>query len=84
VRIDEELMEIWPNEVCDSVARMRGNDVQAWRTTREVHSENIIWMVGQAIQPGILGKIIKELETMEGQETSKKRDDEDDSERGRN
>jgi len=84
MRIDEELMEIWPNEVCDSMARMRGNDVQAWRTTREVHGKDVIWMVGQAIRPGILGEIIKELETMEGQETSKKRNDEDNPERGRN
>jgi len=40
-------------------------------------------MVRQAIRPGILGKDGKELEAMEGQEASKKRDDEDDPERGR-
>ena len=36
-------------------------------------------MVGQEIQSGILGKIRKELEAMEGQEASKKRNDEDDN-----
>jgi len=40
-------------------------------------------MVGQAIQPGILGKDGKELEVMEGQEAGKKRDDEDDPGRER-
>ena len=30
------------------------------------------------LQPGILGKVRKELETMEGKETGKKRDDEND------
>jgi len=34
-------------------------------------------MVRQAIQPRILGKDEKKLEMMEGQEASKKRDDED-------
>jgi len=53
------------------------------RTTREVYSEKVVWMVRQAIQPGILGKDGKELEAMEGQEASKKRDDEDDPGRGR-
>ena len=62
---------------------MRENDVQAWRITREVHGEDVIWMVGQTIRPRILGEIRKKLETMEGQETSKKRDDEDDSRRRR-
>ena len=41
-------------------------------------------MVRQAIQPGILGEIRKKLETIEGQETSKKRDNEDNPGRGRN
>jgi len=63
---------------------MRENDVQAWRITREVHSKDVIWMVGQTIRPGILGETRKKLEMMEGQETSKKRDDEDDPRRGRN
>ena len=63
---------------------MRGNDVQVWRITREVHGEGVIWMVRQTIRPGILGKIRKKLETMEGQETSKKRNDENDPRRGRN
>jgi len=40
-------------------------------------------MIGQAIRPGILGKVRKKLETMEGQETGKKRDDEDNPRRGR-
>ena len=40
-------------------------------------------MVRQAIRPGILGKDGKELEVMEGQEASKKRDDEDDPGRER-
>ena len=40
-------------------------------------------MVGQAIQPGILGKVRKKLEMMEGQETSKKKDDGDNPRRGK-
>ena len=52
------------------------------RTTREVHSKDAIRVVGQEIRPGILGKNGKELETMEGQEASKKRDNEDDPRRG--
>jgi len=63
-------------------ARTRENDIQAWGVTREVHSEDVVWMVRQAVRPGILGKNGEKLETMEGQETHKKRDDEDDS-RGR-
>ena len=39
-------------------------------------------MVGQVVRPGILGKTGKKLKTMEREETSKKRDDEDDP-RGR-
>jgi len=66
------------------MTRIRGNDVQAWRITREVHGEDVIWMVRQTIQPGILGETRKKLETMEGQETSKKRDDEDDPGKGKN
>jgi len=53
------------------------------RTTREVYGEEVVWMVRQAIRPGILGKDRKELEAMEGQEDSKKRDDEDDPRRER-
>jgi len=30
-------------------ARTRGNDVQAWRITREVHNEDVIWIVRQTI-----------------------------------
>ena len=48
------------------VARTRGNDIQAWRTSREVYSEDTIWVVRQMVRPGILGKIRKKLETMEG------------------
>jgi len=47
------------------------------RITRGVHSKNVIWMVRQAIRPGILEKVRKKLETIEGQETGKKRDNED-------
>ena len=65
-------------------ARTRGRNIPARRITREVHSKNVIWMVGQAIRPEILGKVRKKLETMEGQAISKKRDDEDDPGRGRN
>ena len=53
------------------------------RTTREVYGEEVVWMVRQAIRPGILGKDRKEVEAMEGQEDSKKRDDEDDPRRER-
>jgi len=38
-------------------------------------------VIGQTIRPGILGKIRKKLEKMEGKETSKKRNDEDDPRR---
>jgi len=65
------------------VTRARKRDVPTKRTTREVYGEEVVWMVRQAIRPGILGKDGKELEAMEGQEASKKRDDEDDSGRGR-
>jgi len=47
------------------------------RTSRKIHGKDAIWMVRQVIRPGILGKDGKELEAMEGQEASKKRDDED-------
>ena len=49
------------------------------RTSRKIHGKDTIWMV----RHGILGKDGKELEAMEGQEASKKRDDEDDPGRGR-
>jgi len=65
-------------------ARTQGNDVQAWRVTREVHDKDVVWMVRQAIRPRILGKARKKLETVEGQEIRKKRDDEDSPRRGRN
>ena len=63
--------------------RMRRRNILARRITREVYSKNVIWMVRQAIRPEILGKVRKKLETMEGQETSKKRDDKDNPRRGR-
>jgi len=63
--------------------RARRRDVPMKRTTREVYGKEVVQMVRQAIQPGILGKDGKELEAMEGQEASKKRDDEDDPGRGR-
>jgi len=40
-------------------------------------------MIGQVIRPGILGKVRKKLETIEGQETGKKRDIEDNPRRRR-
>jgi len=46
------------------------------RTTRKVYSEDAIQVVRQEIQPEILGKDRKKLEVMEGQETGKKRGDE--------
>ena len=55
-----------------------------WRITREVHGKDVIWIVRQTIQPGILRETRKKLETMEGQETSKKRDDKDNPGRERN
>jgi len=58
------------------VTRARRRNVPTKRTTREVYGEEVVWMVRQAIQLGILGKDGKELEMMEGQEASKKRDDE--------
>ena len=63
--------------------RTQRRNIPARRITREVHSKNVIWMVGQAIRPRILGKVRKKLETMKGQETSKKRDNEDNPRRGR-
>ena len=53
------------------------------RTSRKIYGEDAIWVVGQEIRPGILGKNGKELEAMEGQEAGKKRDDENDPGRGR-
>jgi len=46
--------------------RARRRDVPMKRTTREVYGEDVIQMVGQAIRPGILGKIREKLETIEG------------------
>jgi len=63
--------------------RAQRRDIPTGRITREVHGEDVIRMVGQEIQPGILGKTRKKLEMMEGQEASKKRDDEDDPGRRR-
>jgi len=63
--------------------RTRRRNIPVRRITREVHSKNVIWMVRQAIRPRILGKVRKKLETMEGQETSKKRDNEDNPRRER-
>ena len=80
-RIQKEISE--RHRKCSTTRPQRRN-VPTGRTTRKVHGENVIWMVRQVIQPGILGEIRKELETMEGQETSKKRNDEDDPGRERN
>jgi len=66
------------------MVRTQGNDIQARRIIREVHSEDAIWMVRQKIQPRILGKVRKKLEIMKGEETCKKRDDEDDPRSKRN
>jgi len=64
--------------------RAQRRNVPMGRIARKIHGKEIIWMVRQTVRPRILGKIRKELETMEGQETSKKRDDEDDLRRRRN
>jgi len=64
--------------------RAQKRDVPTRRTTREVYGEEVVQMVRQAIRPGILGKDGKELETMEGQEASKERGNEDDPGRRRN
>jgi len=58
-------------------ARARRKNVPMKRTSRKIHGKDAIQMVRQAIRPGILEKDGKELEAMEGQEASKKRDDED-------
>ena len=63
--------------------RTQRRNIPARRITREVHSKNVIWLVGQAIRPEILGKVRKKLEMMERQETGKKRDDEDNPRRGK-
>jgi len=65
------------------MTRVQRRDVPTKRTTREVYGKEVIWIVRQAIRPGILGKDGKKLEAMEGQEASKKRDNKDDSRRGR-
>jgi len=65
------------------MTRAQRRDVPMKRTTREIYGKKVVWMVRQAIRPGILGKDGKELEAMEGQETGKKRDDEDDPRKGR-
>jgi len=67
-----------------SATRAQRRDVPTRRTTREVYSKEVVWIVRQAIQPRILGEIGKKLETMEGQEASKKRNDENNPRRGRN
>ena len=53
----------------------RGN-IPIGRITRKIYSKETIWVVRQAIWPGVLGKNGEKLETMEGQETCEKRDDE--------
>jgi len=65
------------------MTRVQRRDVPTKKTTREVYGKEVVQIVRQAIRPGILGKDGKELEVMEGQEASKKRDDEDDPRRGR-
>jgi len=65
------------------VARARRRNVLMKRTSREVYSEKVVWMVRQAIRPGILGKNGKKLEAIEEQEASKKRDNEDNPRRRR-
>jgi len=54
------------------------------RIARKIHSKETIWVVRQTVQPRILGKIGKKLETMEGQETGKKRNDKDNPRRRKN
>ena len=65
------------------MTRARRRNIQTRRITGKIHGKNVIWMVGQVIQPGILGEIKEKLEAMEGQETGKKRDDENDPGRRR-
>jgi len=65
------------------VTRARRRNVPTKRTSRKIYGEDIIWVVGQEIRPGILGKDGKKLEAVEGQEASKKRDDENNLGRGR-
>jgi len=65
-----------------SAARAQRRDVPMERTARKIYSKKAIWMVRQEIRPRILGKIGKELEAMEGQETGEKRNNGNDS-RGR-
>jgi len=67
---------------CGTTRTQRRN-IPMGRITREVHGENAIQVVRQTIRPRILGKIREKLEMMEGQETSKKRDDEDNPRRKR-
>ena len=67
-----------------SATRAQRRDVPMRRTTKEVYGEEVVWMVRQAIQPRISGEIGKKLETMGGQEASKKRNDENNPRRGRN
>jgi len=65
------------------VARVRRRNILTGRIARKIYDKEVIWIVGQKIQPRILGEIRKKLETMEGQGTNKKRDDEDNPRRGR-
>jgi len=37
------------------IARAQRRNVPMRRTTRKIHGENIVWMVRQAVRPGILG-----------------------------
>jgi len=47
------------------------------RIARKIYGKEIIQVVRQTIRPRILGKNGEELEMMEGQETYKKKDNED-------
>jgi len=52
-----------------SKTRTQGRNVQKRRIAGKIYGKKAIWMVRQEIQPRILGKIRKKLETIEGQET---------------
>jgi len=57
---------------------MRESNIQTRRIARKIYGKEIIQMVRYTVRPRILGKNGEKLEMIEGQETSEKRDDEND------
>jgi len=61
---------------CGKMRTQRRN-VQKERIARKIYGKKTIWMVRQKIQPRILGKIEKELKTVEREMTRGKKNGND-------